>query len=119
MDNPRKVAVRNASDRGQVREAAENDKLAHENLLNDVRAVVARPEGRRVLWWWLSRCGLFRSITETSSMIYVNSGRRDVGLELIKLITEADPKAYLQMQQEAAKLEENRIEPEPTKETES
>jgi hypothetical protein len=108
--------VRSASDAEQVGNAKLTEKVRRENELADMRAVLATPEGRRVLWRQLSQCGLFESITVQSSEIYVRSGRRDAGLALIAEITQADPQAYLLMQREAARLEETIIEPEPSRE---
>lgn len=115
---PRRAMVRSASDPDQVKNARVDEKVRRANELADMRAVLSTPEGRRVLWRQLSQCGLFESITVQSSEIYVRSGRRDAGLALIAEITTADPEAYLLMQREAGKLEETRIEPEPTKENE-
>lgn len=101
-----KARVRNAADPKQVANAKLHDQFTEENRVADMRAVLSTPEGRRVLWWWLSQAGLFESITVTSSEIYVRSGKRDLGLALIAAINVASPEAYLLMQREAAKLEE-------------
>lgn len=113
---PEKVAVRNASDARQVKDAKLNEKVRYENLLNDVRAVMRIPEGRRLMWQLLAQTNVFDSIFVTSSEIYYRAGQQDIGHWIMKLIDKADPKLYLQMQQEAAKIEENKIEPETTPE---
>ena len=113
---PRRAMVRSASDVAQVQNAKVDEKVRRTNELSDLREVLATRAGRNVLWRLMSQCGLFESITVQSSEIYVRSGRRDVGLFLIAEITQADQQAYLLMQREAARLEENKVEPEPTKE---
>lgn len=110
-----KVMVRNAGDRDQVNRAKVTEKVQRENELNDMRAVLATRAGRNVLWRQLTKCHLFESITVQSSQIYALSGSRDAGLALIAEIVEADPAAYLLMQQEAAKMEQAKVEPDPTK----
>ncbi len=110
MGNDR-ARVRNAADPEQVKEAGLHDAFTKANRIADMRKVLATGEGRRVLWWWLVQTHQHKSITVTSSEIYARSGRRDVGLELIEAITQADPEAYLLMQREAAKLEADKVEP--------
>ena len=119
MSATQKPLVRNAADREQVKTGAQHESFSNVNRLADMRTVLSTRAGRNVLWWWLSQCGLFESITVQSSEIYVKSGRRDIGLHLIDAIQKADPEAYLLMQREAAKLEETKVEPQPPSEEES
>ena len=119
MSNERqtKAMVRSASDPEQVQNARVDEKVRRSNELADMRAVLSTRAGRNVLWRQLCQCHLFETITVQSSEIYVRSGRRDAGLALIAEITLADPEAYLLMQREAGRLEDTRVEPEPSKES--
>jgi hypothetical protein len=113
-NRPTKAMVRSASDPEQVQNARVDEKVRRANELADMRAVLSTRAGRNVLWRQLSQCGLFETITVQSSEIYVRSGRRDAGLALIAEITTADPEAYILMQREAARLEQNRVDPTST-----
>ena len=113
-NRPTKAMVRSASDPEQVQNARVDEKVRRSNELADMRAVLATRAGRNVLWRQLSQCGLFETITVQSSEIYVRSGRRDAGLALIAEITPADPEAYILRQREAARLEQNRVDPTST-----
>jgi hypothetical protein len=75
----------------------EDEKLKRERELDDLRAVITTPEGRRVMWRLLSRCGTFASIWEPSAKIHYNSGQQDVGHYLMAEIVEAEPSALLEM----------------------
>lgn len=68
---------------------------------NDLCFVLASEQGRRLLWGLLGVCKTYGSIMETSSKIYYNAGRQDVGHMLLARITKANPEAYFQMMREA------------------
>lgn len=78
-------------------------KAARAAQLADLTAVMATAAGRRLMWRLLGHCGTFESIFETSSRIYYNSGRQDVGHFLLAEITTADVNQFIQMQHEAMK----------------
>ncbi len=94
----------NAADPGQVRHAARKEKQQRAREAADVRAVMATPEGRRFLWAWLEKLGVFRSIWHPSALIHYNSGRQDAGHELLAQLTQADEELYLTMEREARTL---------------
>lgn len=57
--------------------------------------------GRSVLWRILATCGIYsRSLSETDSLTAFQEGRRSIGLELLLLIRDNDPEAYIKMQSE-------------------
>jgi hypothetical protein len=103
--------VRSASDEQQVKRAALQVEIDRKEFYADLRTVMGSRAGRNVMWRWLEQCGLFESITEQSSAIYVKSGRRDVGLWLLAQLNEVDPELYFTMAREAAKMDANREEP--------
>lgn len=59
---------------------------------------------------------MFRSIMETNARIYYNAGQQDLGHYLMGEIASADPEAWLAMQQDAAQIEKNKVEPKPRSE---
>ncbi len=96
-----RAQVRNAADPEQVRTAGRRDRRVARERYDLVRAQLSTPLGRRFVWEELQRHHLFESITEQSSAIYVKSGRRDAGLELLAEVMRDFPDFYLQMQAEA------------------
>lgn len=64
-------------------------------------AVLATPDGRRVLWAELGEAGVFRATfsTDPIAMAY-NEGRRSRGLEMLDRILDLAPHRYLEMMRE-------------------
>lgn len=60
-------------------------------------AVLATPEGRQVLLWVLDQCGIYSVTLSGDNQAHVNEGRRQVGLALVRQITEVAPGAYPDM----------------------
>lgn len=86
----KKALVKNAADKQQVKNAAENEKNVAERDLEDIRRVMSTPYGRRVIWRVLTECKVFGTVLHPSgSMTYYNSGRQDLGHWLMGEIVEA------------------------------
>lgn len=115
MTPPVKQAVRNASDPLQVAEARKHDALRKQNEDNDLIDLMNTEVGRRVIWRFLNYTNVYESIFTTSSEIYYRAGKQDVGHRVMKEVARVTPAAYLLMQQEAGKLDESLVSPEPTK----
>lgn len=77
------------------------DRQYKAQIQNDLKTLLAMPEGRRVLWELLGDCGVFRESMETNARSYVQMGMRNLGLSLMKRITDADQEAYFQMMRES------------------
>lgn len=98
----------NAADPKAVNERKRKDKRTDERAQDDLRAVLALPAGRRLLWRLLETCGTWKSSFHTSGQIFAcNEGRRGVGVEMMAAIAEADPQAWIDMQQERLDAERN------------
>lgn len=69
----------------------EREKQIKERDINDLKKVIAMPEGRRLLWRILELSETFGTRA---------TDKRIVGLKLFAEIMEADPEKYLQMQRE-------------------
>lgn len=70
-----------------------------ERLLDDMRFVLSSAQGRRLIWWLLSKCGVFRgSFNGSAEGTFFNEGMRQIGLYLFELVTGARPEAFAQMQ---------------------
>jgi len=82
------------------REARDNAKRIRQR--GDVQQVLKIVEVRRVLWRILELCGPYQPSFDPASARQTdfNEGKRSVGLEVLKIIIDADPAAYLQMSNE-------------------
>jgi len=82
------------------------EKLAADQLKNDVRAVMATPEGRRFAWHLLEQAGIYRSSYshEPQAMAF-NEGRRSSGLQLMGILTACCPDQYAKMAAEQTETE--------------
>lgn len=63
-----------------------------------MRAVLATPQGRRVLWRILEECKMLEAIWDPSVRMHFNAGRQDVGFNIVAKIVAADDAAWLNMQ---------------------
>lgn len=80
-------------------EAQEAGARAHrERELNDLRWLLAHPQGRRVVSRLLDRAGVYRSSFNTSgSVMAFNEGKRDAGLFLMAELTDASPEGLMKV----------------------
>jgi len=72
-------------------------------LLDDTRRLASLPQGRSFIWHVLSLCELHSSSFTGNSRTFYNEGKRDVGLNLLQLLEEADPTIYPSLIMERAK----------------
>lgn len=85
----------------------ENKKLSADNQrvrqkeIDDIRKTLKTPEGRRFIWRMLGKCGVFRnSFNSNSNQTAFSEGQRNIGLDLLNDINEADIAAFARMQNE-------------------
>lgn len=97
MDKP---IVKNAADKNQVRNAKVKSELARDKELNDMRSILNTPEGRRVLWRFLERLGVFKSNWRPSAEIHYLSGQQDAGRMIMAEIVAADENQLFKMMTE-------------------
>lgn len=86
---------------------AENKKVNAEQRrervreLSDLKRILKLPEGRRFIWKLWSKCGIFRNpFNLNSNLQSFNSGRMSIGQELLGEVTEVNPSAFSQCQNE-------------------
>ncbi len=66
-----------------------------------LKSLLDSPDGRAVLWRVLSKCGIYRTTYQADSGAQgFLEGRRSIGLDLLGDIHDADPNAYITIQQE-------------------
>lgn len=94
-----KELVRNASDEGQIKHAKQREKKQRDVELDDVRFILATPQGRRVLWKYMSLCDRI-SASDSGSWTYFKEGERNVALRIKTDVVEASPDALLLMMKE-------------------
>ncbi len=103
---PEQPLVRNASNLHQVKRAEDLEALIRENEIEDFRAVLAMPQGRRLLWRLMTEeCGLFRQTfreghADTSAFY---EGKRSVALFVQAEVGQADATAMELMRSERAR----------------
>ena len=93
--------VKNAADEQQVAKAAEKEKIGRDLELDDLRKILATEPGRRLLWRFLEKAGVYQSIWRQSAEIHYLSGKHDFGLFILSEIVEADEEKYFMMMRES------------------
>lgn len=99
------ASVRNAADEDQIKEAKKKAGLERRQELSDLREVLALAGGRRLIWRYLSMCGVYRLSYALNAGIYFAEGQRDIGLKLMADIMEANDEALILMMREAKSKE--------------
>jgi hypothetical protein len=66
-----------------------------------MRYILSSRQGRRFLWRYLERCGVFKTSFDGTSRTYFNEGERNIGLKLLADVNEANIEAYVTMMKEA------------------
>lgn len=79
------------------------EKLARQIELEDFKWLMSSKRGRRIVWRWLERTGMFRSSFTGNSETFFREGQRNVGLVLMAQINDAAPDMYPVMLQEQRK----------------
>lgn len=80
-------------------EARALEDAEREGELNDARAVMATPRGRRMMWRLIGRCQIFQEPGPASADIHnYKSGMRSIGLFLYTELNEAAPDDFRKME---------------------
>lgn len=66
-----------------------------QQMRSDMRAVLASPEGRRVLLWVLQCTNIYAGSYTGDNDTFYREGRRAVGLRIIAELNAVDPMAYV------------------------
>jgi hypothetical protein len=92
--------------RGQERvkeEAQQRDRLAQVNEAEDFKWLMGSKRGRRILWRFLDRAGVFRLSFNTNAMqMAFAEGNRNEGLRILSQIHTLCPELYPTMTKENA-----------------
>lgn len=94
--------VANAADPKQVRHATRKERSKRDREIADLRAVLDTPEGRRVIWRVLGRCGIYESsVIPDPILMAAKGGMQDIGRWLHAEINDAQDEALILMMREA------------------
>ena len=78
------------------------EKLADQTEIDDIKWLMGSKRGRRTLWRFLDRAGIYRSSFHQNSMTMAfNEGVRNEGLRLVGTIHAAAPEMYATMMKES------------------
>lgn len=82
----------------QEQEAADlEQRLAREREVNDLKSVMATPNGRRFVWRLLEKTGLYKSSMTGNSQTFFLEGQRNIGLYLLAQINDHCLEEYVLM----------------------
>jgi hypothetical protein len=68
---------------------------------DDIEWVTSTEQGRRFVWRLLSYCGIYRDIEGSGNDMLKQIGRRQIGLYLLGLVSDASEERIFQMMKEA------------------
>lgn len=81
---------RNIADPSGIERDRQDVRLARQKELNDIRAVLSLPEGKRFILRILNHCGVAHTVWTPSAAIHRNAGSQDVGHFIVEEVLEAD-----------------------------
>lgn len=68
---------------------------------HDVETVISTEAGRRVMWRLLEHCGIYRGHEGTPDQIMKQEGRRQAGLFILGIVSDASEELLFKMMSEA------------------
>lgn len=95
-----KPFVTDTTDKKQIKNAEQREKLLRDQELSDIAIVCSTLEGRRFVWRILSKCKTFESVWENSARIHFNAGQQDLGHFLMSEVIETKEEILFQMMKE-------------------
>jgi hypothetical protein len=98
--------MRNAADPEQVKEAAIRERHGRELELEDLKGILATPQGRRFVWRLLEEARVFNSVWHNSALIHYNAGKQDFGHLILADVMEASSDALTLMMRENRRVKE-------------
>lgn len=106
--NPLEGHLGVAADPKAVKERTQKARSREQRDIDDLATILSDIRGRRFIWRYLGKCGVFRSsFNNSGSVTAYNEGMRNIGLDMLNEIMQADPDSYLLMTSEAKKENQN------------
>ena len=98
----------NASDEESVKNAKQKEKNRLDTELADIKLLLGKQWGRRIVYQLLERTGLYQtSFNSDSNVMSLHEGERNIGLWLLDKVVSADRDQYELMQKENLKQGDN------------
>lgn len=83
-------------------EQADDRKQAQKRLANSIRSVMSSREGRRTIRWILDVTAHEQSVSNSDALLMaISSGRRDVGIEVLRRLKTLCPESVILMDKES------------------
>ncbi len=79
------------------------DRLYDELLQANVLELMKTGAGKKVIWHILGLCGIYASSFTGNSTTFYNEGKRDIGLDVLRMLEDADDTIYARLQLEMIK----------------
>ncbi len=73
------------------------ERKEYDKLLDNLRSVMKTEQGRHLVWYFMSLCGIYDG-GASGEEILRQQGRRDIGLAVIGLMHDAEPTMYAELQ---------------------
>jgi len=85
----------------QNKKINDEQKKLHIREVGDIKKIIENPQGRRFIWWILAKCHIFKnSFNLNTKLEDFQEGERNIGLEVLNRLNEADVNAFARMQAE-------------------
>jgi hypothetical protein len=98
------MAKRTARTPEQLRTLEDYKEFIDERNKQDIRKVLSRPEGRRVIWWLLGITGFYVDRFNGNSRDYYDKGKKSIGAQLhTRIVSACGFKVFDKMMDENAK----------------
>jgi len=92
-----------AEEKKKIETREEKAKRLHDRDINDIRTVIAIPEGRRLFWRILEYGRLWRAdFQESVKLLYFEQGKKNTASIFLNDLLEAKSDVFIQMQREHA-----------------
>ena len=106
MDSNEKPVITNAASGKQLRAARKTIRQRKRQEKTDLLFVLDSPEGRRLIWRYLSFCGVNETpFAENANLMAFKCGMQNVGQRILADLVKNSPDAYLLMMQEHKEAE--------------
>lgn len=103
-----KVPVDNVADEDQIQKSKKKERRKDQQEIEDVKEILRTKPGRRFMWRYMALCNVFSSLRGPLPDLHYQEGFRQVGLNIMGDIIEANPNALIEMMVAGMAEEENK-----------
>lgn len=96
-----------AGDPSDVKKRKTKAQLRKEREREELRQILETYGGRAYVWRLLEKCGVYKISMTGNSYTFFNEGKREVGLEVLAEVFDANPNVYTLMRQEAVERDKD------------